>query len=73
MTPGALGQTPGTVRGILRVGFEVRVTVTTEGGAGRAGHHDPHAWPARSGSRRARRSGSPRAQGATTVPVMQAV
>ena len=33
MQPGALGATPGTVTRILRVGFEVRVTVTTEDGS----------------------------------------
>ena len=32
MQPGALGATAGTVTRILRVGFEVRVTVTTEDG-----------------------------------------
>ena len=33
MQPGALGATAGTVTRILRVGFEVRVTVTTEDGS----------------------------------------
>jgi sulfate transport system ATP-binding protein len=71
-TPGTLGATGGTVTRILRVGFEVRVTVATEDG------HDVLVTMTRT---LARNLGIDEgvtvwlsaAKGATTVPVMQAV
>ena len=69
MQPGVLGPTAGTVTRILRVGFEVRVTVTTEDGERRAGHHDPHPGP-QPGVEEGAKVWLTAAKGATTVPVM---
>jgi sulfate transport system ATP-binding protein len=71
-TPGTLGAVAGTVTRILRVGFEVRVSVTTDAGA------DVLVTMTRTlarntGIEEGARVWLTAANGATTVPVMQAV
>ena len=72
MAPGTLGSVPGTVTRILRVGFEVRVFVSVEGGS------DVLVTMTRTlarntGVEEGARVWLTAAHGATTVPVMQAV
>jgi sulfate transport system ATP-binding protein len=72
MTPGVLGATPGTVTRVLRVGFEVRVSVTTDSGA------DVLVSMTRTlarnlGVEEGAKVWLTAAKGATTVPVMAAV